>query len=205
MNLYLLIALCYLIGSIPVAWIITWLVTGKDLRKLGSGNVGVMNVALQVARWAGLLVFLGEAAKGMLAVILAQRFVGDPLAIGLGLLAAVAGTRWSIWMGFTGGRGNTTGAAGLLLIAPQAILVGILAWSTARVLLGKSFLATRVLLIAMPVLLGLVMESWWYVLFGAILSGIYLSSQDTKTDDHLMIKERWPSLWAFLTGPPRRS
>ena len=39
----------YLIGSIPMAWIVTKLVTGRDLRDVGSGNVGVMNVALSVA------------------------------------------------------------------------------------------------------------------------------------------------------------
>ena len=40
----------YLIGSIPVAWIVAKLVTGQDLRQMGSGNVGVMNTALSVAR-----------------------------------------------------------------------------------------------------------------------------------------------------------
>jgi glycerol-3-phosphate acyltransferase PlsY len=204
MILYLIPA-CYLIGSIPVAWIVTKLVTGQDLRRLGSGNVGVMNVALQVARWAGLLVFLSEAAKGVLAVFLARRMSGDDVAVGLAILAAVVGTRWSIWMGFTGGRGNTTGAAGLLLVAWQAILVGIAAWFVARFLVHSSFWATRIILFTMPLLLGLVMNSWWYVLFGALLSAIYLSTQNTKTDDHLMIKEHWPSLWAFLTGPPRHS
>jgi hypothetical protein len=71
--------------------------------------------------------------------------------------------------------------------------------------LRSSFWATRAVLITLPVLLGLIMVSWWYVLFGAILGAIYLSTQDTKTDDHLMIKEHWPSLWAFLTSPLRHS
>ncbi|MGD8807710.1 MAG: glycerol-3-phosphate acyltransferase, partial [Chloroflexota bacterium] len=61
---------CYLIGSIPQAWLIARLVTGKDLRQLGSGNLGVTNTALSVARWAGLLVFLGEGLKGIGAVLL---------------------------------------------------------------------------------------------------------------------------------------
>ncbi len=59
-----LVLASYLIGSIPVAWILTKLVTGSDLRTLGSGNVGVMNTAASVARWAGALAFAGEAAKG---------------------------------------------------------------------------------------------------------------------------------------------
>ena len=113
---------CYLIGSIPQAWLITKLVTGKDLRQMGSGNLGVTNTALSVARWAGLLVFLGELAKGMVAVLLMRAAGGSELMVALGLLAAVAGTRWSIWLGFAGGRGNTTGSGGLLLISLQILL-----------------------------------------------------------------------------------
>ena len=55
----------YLIGSVPVAWIITKLVKGEDLRQLGSGNIGVMNVGLSVARWAGVLVFCQKLLKGL--------------------------------------------------------------------------------------------------------------------------------------------
>src|SRR3989304_5364078 len=54
----------YPIGSVPMAWALTWAATGRDLRRLGSGNVGVMNVALSVGRWAGRIGFAGEAGKG---------------------------------------------------------------------------------------------------------------------------------------------
>jgi glycerol-3-phosphate acyltransferase PlsY len=64
----------YLLGSIPVAWLLARWLTGHDLRRMGSGNVGVMNSALSVARWAGLLVFLTEIAKGLLAVTLPYRW-----------------------------------------------------------------------------------------------------------------------------------
>ena len=94
----------YLLGSIPLAWIVTKLVTGNDLRTLGSGNVGVMNVALSVTRWAGLLVFLGELAKGVVAVYLAITVCAGSiplsiecqLAIGVTVLATVIGTRWMV-------------------------------------------------------------------------------------------------------------
>jgi len=54
--------------------------TGKDLRLLGSGYLGVTNTALSVARWAELLVLLLEAAKGMGAVLLVKAAGGgEPL------------------------------------------------------------------------------------------------------------------------------
>jgi glycerol-3-phosphate acyltransferase PlsY len=199
-----LVFACYLMGSIPLAWIVTKVVTGKDLRREGSGNVGVMNTALTVARWAGLLVFLGEASKGVLAVWLARRVGGAELATGLAVVAVVVGTRWSIWMKGAGGRGNTAGGAALIMLAWPAALIGIAFWFLVRYLTHSSFWATRIGLLALPAILGLVTWSWWYVLFGAVLSLIYLSTQKPETDDHSIIKEQWPTLWSFLSGPRRK-
>ena len=77
-------ASAYLSGSIPVAWLIARWATGKDLRRMGSGNVGVMNTALSVARWAGLIAFLGEITKGVLVVVYPPLLGADETMIGLG-------------------------------------------------------------------------------------------------------------------------
>jgi glycerol-3-phosphate acyltransferase PlsY len=199
-----LIAAGYLLGSIPVAWLIAKVVTGQDLRQLGSGNIGVMNVALSVARWAGLLVFLAEATKGMLAVALARALDGGEVAVGVAVLATVAGTRWSIWLRGAGGRGNTAGMAALLILSWLTLVIGLAIWFLARLLTRSSFVATRILLVLLPFILGLVTQSWWYVLFGVALSLFYMSTHRPESDDHLLIKERWPNLWAFLTGARRK-
>jgi len=199
-----LIAAGYLLGSIPVAWLIAKLVTGQDLRQLGSGNIGVMNVAVSVARWAGLLVFLAEAAKGMLGVALARALDGREVAVGLAVLATVAGTRWSIWLRGAGGRGNTAGMAALLILSWLTVVIGLAIWLLARLLTRSSFMATRILLVLLPFILGLVTQSWWYLLFGMALGMLYMSTQRPETDDHLLIKDRWLNLWAFLTGPRRK-
>jgi glycerol-3-phosphate acyltransferase PlsY len=200
----LLVVTGYLIGSIPVAWIMARLVTGEDLRQLGSGNVGVMNTALSVARWAGLLVFLAEAAKGALAVVLARALDGSAVAIALTVLATVAGTRWSVWLRGAGGRGNTAGVTAILLLSWPTVVCGLCIWVLARLVTRSSFLATRIGLVTWPFLFGLLTQLWWNALFGAVLSLMYLSTQQPETDDHLRIKERWPSLWGFLSGPRRR-
>ena len=202
MELILLVA-GYLVGSIPVAWIVTKLVAGRDLRTLGSGNVGVMNVALSVARWAGLLVLAGEAAKGALAVLLARRWGVSDLYLGLAVVPAVAGTRWSIWMRGAGGRGNTAGTAALLLIAWQSVVLSLAIWILVRFLARSSFLATRIWILSLPVTLGLVTASWTSVVWGSALSLIYLSAHSKQTDDHTLIKASWPTLWDFLTAPRR--
>lgn len=205
----------YLLGSIPVAWIVTRLATGKDLRTLGSGNVGVMNVALSVTRWAGLLVFLLEAVKGVLAVLLASQVGQCPLpvsraapycelAIDVAVLAAVVGTRWMVWLRFAGGRGNTAGLAAVLLLSWETVALGMALWGVVRLLSRSSFWATRVSLLAWPAVYGLLTRSWINLTFGFGLSAIYLTTHEVVSDDHELIKQRWPSLWAFLTGPKRR-
>ena len=193
----------YLLGSIPIAWIVTRLATGKDLRSLGSGNVGVMNVALNVTRWAGLIVFLGEAAKGLLAVGLTRTLNDTPLALGVAVLATVIGTRWMIWLGFAGGRGNTAGLAAMALLSWQTLAIGLGIWALVRLATGSSFWATRISLVSWPLVFGWLTRSWTYLLLGLALSGIYLTTHRTLSDDHTIIKEGWPSLWAFLTGPKR--
>jgi len=202
--LVVLIAAGYLLGSIPVAWLVAKAVTGQDLRQLGSGNVGVMNVAVSVARWAGLLVFLAEAAKGVLAMALAHSLGGGQVAVGLAVLATVVGTRWSIWLHGAGGRGNTVGMAALLILSWLTLVIGMAIWLLARLLTRSSFVATRIFLVLLPFILGLGTQSWWYALFGVALGLLYMSTHRRETDDHLLIKDSWPNLWAFLTDPRRK-
>ena len=197
------LAFFYLLGSIPVAWLMGKLTGRGDIRSWGSGNAGVMNVALNVSRWAGLIVFLAEIAKGALTVLLAQKWqLSEPMT-GLAVLVAVAGTRWSIWLGGKGGRGNTLGVAAMLVLSWPSVAIGGAVWIAARLLTKSSFWATRCWLISLPISLGLATMSWWYAAMGAGLGLFYLSEHKTGTDDHTILKETWPSLWAFLTAPRR--
>ena len=199
-----LIAVSYFIGSIPVAWLMARLVTGQDLRQMGSGNVGVMNVGISVARWAGVLVFLAEAAKAVLAIALARSWVGGDAAIGLAVLATFAGTRWPIWLRGAGGRGNTVAATALFFISWMGALCIGAAWLLVRLLTGSSFIATRVNLVAGPIVIGLLTRSWWYMLMGAVFSLLFMTAHQRETDDHLIIKKRWAGLRSFLTMPRRK-
>ncbi len=199
-----LIVAGYLLGSIPVAWIVTKFVTGQDLRQIGSGNVGVMNTALSVHRWAGFLVLAAEITKGALAVVLARAVDGSEPAIGLTVLAAIAGTRWPVWLQFKGGRGNTTAVAALALVSWFTLAVMLAIYLAARFLSRSNFIAMRFSLLLLPFIFGLATQSWWWVLFGACFSLMFLTTHRPESDDHLLLKARWPTLWAFLTAPRRK-
>jgi glycerol-3-phosphate acyltransferase PlsY len=193
----------YLIGSIPVAWIVCKCITGNDIRNLGSGNVGVMNTALNVTRWAALIVFLAEAGKGLLAAMLPRLLGANEFIVCIAILSTVIGTRWSIWLGFSGGRGNTAGIAALAVVSWQAILATLPIWLLFRLLFKNSFIATRLTFWLLPIIVAMATHSIEITLMSFGLSLIYLTTQEEWSDDHMILKKRWSSLIAFLVSPPR--
>jgi glycerol-3-phosphate acyltransferase PlsY len=197
-------AIFYLLGSIPIAWILGSVFAWDDIRTLGSGNAGVMNIALSVSRKVGLLAFVGEIAKGVLTVLFARALKLDDGLIALAVVMAVVGTRWSIWIQGAGGRGNTLGVAAMLVLSWPSVAFSLVLWLVIRTITRRAFIATRIWIISIPLILGLVTQSWIYASMGAALSLIYLSGHKRSTDDHTILKENWPSLWAFLVSPSRK-
>ncbi len=186
-----------------MAWLLGGAVTGQDLVEMGSGNVGVLNTALSVHRWTAALVFLLEALKGAAAVLVPQQLGASEFEVGCTVIAAFVGTRWSVWLGWKGGRGNTLGAAALLVFSPIALGGVVVVYLAARGLTKSNFLAMRVALLALPIVLGVVTGSWVSVLFGAVFALLFLTTHNPETDDHLLLKKKFPTLWAFLTAPRR--
>lgn len=118
----------YLLGSIPFAYIIAWLVKGVDIRKVGGGNVGAVNTIREIGFLPGLVVCFADVAKGALAVLIAQ-WLGIHLywVFAAGFLAVV-GHNWPVWLKFRGGQGLATTMGVLVVFSPIpfAICFGVL-------------------------------------------------------------------------------
>jgi glycerol-3-phosphate acyltransferase PlsY len=131
------LALAYLLGSIPFGLLLTKLFGGRDIRNAGSGNIGATNVARVVGPAAGILTLLLDAAKGALAVWLAGRFTehrATPLM--LAGVAALVGHCFPVWLKFKGGKGVATALGVFLMLAPLAAL-GALVFFIAVVLMWR--------------------------------------------------------------------
>jgi len=122
--------LCYLIGSIPSAYIAGRLAKGVDIRKTGTGNMGAMNVFYTVGFWPGLAVGIADVGKGALAVylgtLLLQLFNAQPLTLTIIQMAwglcAIAGHNYPVYFKFKkGGRGVATASGILAFLIPMAI------------------------------------------------------------------------------------
>jgi len=120
---WLIVALGYLIGSIPTAYIAGRLLKGKDIRQMGDGNVGAANAFRQLGIKAGIVVFLVDASKGALAITIAQAVNIPQIAVLLTGASAVAGHNWSPFIGFKGGRGESTTIGVLMTFITQPMLI----------------------------------------------------------------------------------
>ncbi|MHB9032010.1 MAG: glycerol-3-phosphate acyltransferase [Anaerolineae bacterium] len=116
----------YLLGSIPFAYIITKLATGKDIRYEGEGNVGSRNVGHVVGRWAGILTFLLDMAKGAAACFLALYLGKLSYTIFLTGFAVMLGHGFPIWLRFIGGKGLASATGFLLPLFPLPAAIGVL-------------------------------------------------------------------------------
>lgn len=132
------IAVGYIIGSIPVGLIVGRVTRGIDVRDYGSGVTGATNV-IRTSGWkAGVIVIIGDIAKG-----LAPVYLGLAIARGFGVdtgddrawvaasaaFAAVCGHIWPVFAGFRGGRAVATGFGAALAMNPavSALLIPVAA------------------------------------------------------------------------------
>jgi|SRR3990172_2061426 len=122
LTLVLLTVASYLIGAVPMAYIAGRLLSGIDLRRYGSGNVGASNVFQSVAGWAVVPVGLIEIVQGM-AGIGAAKLLDQDVAVQVVVgLAAIMGQTWSVYLGLTGGRGIGPAIGFMLYLAPPVLV-----------------------------------------------------------------------------------
>jgi glycerol-3-phosphate acyltransferase PlsY len=113
-----LVALAYLLGSFPTAYVLARRTKGIDLRQVGSGNVGGSNVYEHVGLWALLAVAVVDIGKALVPTALALWLgYGWGIAGAVGL-AAMIGHSWSLYLRFTGGRGVAPMTGMLIVLAP---------------------------------------------------------------------------------------
>jgi len=141
-------ALAYLAGSIPFGLLLTRIAGLGDIRAIGSGNIGATNVLRTGNKPLAALTLLLDAGKGVVAVLVAQRFGPDLAA--LAAIAVVVGHLFPLWLGFNGGKGVAT-AGGVLLayLWPVGLAAGA-TWLAIVLLTRYSSLAAIVACVLAP-------------------------------------------------------
>lgn len=127
-----IVVFAYLLGSVPVGYLLVRIFRKQDIRTVGSGNIGATNVLRTGGKGLGAATFILDVFKGYGAVWLAA-IVAPMLLPGvpqrsveaLAALCAVLGHMFTPWLRFRGGKGVATGFGVFLYAAPLAALAAI--------------------------------------------------------------------------------
>lgn len=174
-NGIIAVVLGYLLGSIPSAYIATRLAVGKDVRQLGGGNVGGLNVYREVGAIPAAVAGIADVCKGAAAVAIAQWLLDVSLPfVLLTALAAVAGHNWMLFLKFSGGKGMGATIGALFILLPLYGYPLGLAFFFGIVLIP--FIITRnvalsmgIGLVSLPFICWLGMKSTPFVIFSVVL------------------------------------
>ena len=169
-----ILILSYLLGSIPNGLIFGQLIWKKDLRKVGSGNIGATNAWRSIGKPAGLLIFVLDFLKGALSVFIAQNFSGEPAVMILAGLFAILGHSFSLFLKFHGGKGVATGLGVIAMLMPKITAIVFLVWLAIVFVTRYVSLGSIVASICVPLLAIFFGEPTEFILFGA-LAAIFIT------------------------------
>ena len=126
-NHLIIILISYFIGSISTSYIIAKKMIGVDIRTQGSGNAGSTNVLRTLGKKAGILTFIGDMLKGVIAVLIAKSIaamshIDVVTASYIAVVFVVIGHNWPIYLGFRGGKGVATSLGAMIAVNPVIAL-----------------------------------------------------------------------------------
>jgi glycerol-3-phosphate acyltransferase PlsY len=154
----LLCLAAYLVGAVPFGLLVTRLFVKRDIREVGSGNIGATNVVRAAGRGAGALTLLLDGLKGAVAAFAGLHFFG-PLGGALAGGAAFLGHLFPAYIGFRGGKGVATGVgifavlnplSAAIALATYAVVFAVSRVSALGSLAGVATLGATVLLTSPP-------------------------------------------------------
>ncbi|MHC4645037.1 MAG: glycerol-3-phosphate 1-O-acyltransferase PlsY [Planctomycetota bacterium] len=184
LDFLILIIGAYLLGSVPFGLIIA-AAHGKNLRTIGSGNIGATNLARAMGRKWAIFCFALDMSKGLTPMIIAGLLMSAPPTLGQLFLslavacAAVAGHVFPIYIKFKGGRGVSTSfgvALGLWPYYTVCALCAIVVWIVVVLIWRYVSLASITAALAFPIVLTaaiIAMPAWqfahlWPLLIAAV-------------------------------------
>lgn len=172
-RLLLATVVAYLLGSIPVGYLVIYMMKGRDIRTIGSGRTGGTNALRAGGSGAAILTATGDMLKGAAAVLLARLIAGQaPIVDVLAAVAAVAGHNWSVFLNFKGGAGTGPNVGACIALWPlsAAWLIPLLPFgiNVIRYASVTSLVVAIVIPITLAIRAAVGAGPWLHVLYGAL-------------------------------------
>jgi acyl phosphate:glycerol-3-phosphate acyltransferase len=146
-----IVLLGYLIGAIPTAYVFGRVSVGQDIRQMGDANMGAANAYRVLGAGTGVAVYVIDAVKGALPVLIARWFDLSQTYIFITGIATVAGHNWPVFLGFRGGRGESTTIGILYIVNTVPALVMTLPTILTLIITKNVIVTSAFLFIILPV------------------------------------------------------
>ena len=140
MDIILVVFFSYIWGTIPFGLILTKIFTGKDIRKIGSGNIGATNVLRTGNKYLALVTLILDVLKGYVPVIVTKYFFPEFLQISA--LLVFLGHIFPFWLKFKGGKGVATYLGILIALSYGLGVLFIFTWLVVSLIFKYSSLSS---------------------------------------------------------------
>ena len=168
--LFLILFLSYLIGSIPFGFLLTKIFLKKDIREIGSGNIGATNALRTGNKLIGYSTLTLDISKAVILLLIIKFNFSEYLFISS--IAVFLGHVFPIWLKFKGGKGVATYVGILFCINIYLVIVFIVSWLVIFTLTKYSSLASMLSSLFVPLtsyfLLG-DKNYYFYIIFGLLI------------------------------------
>ena len=151
LEITFIIIISYLFGSIPFGLILTKIFVGKDIRKIGSGNIGATNVLRSGNKFIGYLTLTLDILKAVVPILFVNFYYNDQLY--LASLSVFIGHVFPVWLKFKGGKGVATYVGILFAINFYLGIIFTISWCVTFFVSKFSSLSSLVGALSVPVYL----------------------------------------------------
>ena len=146
--LFLILFISYLIGSIPFGFLLTKIFLGKDIREIGSGNIGATNALRTGNKLIGYSTLILDIGKAVILILIIKFNFSEYLFTSS--IAVFLGHVFPIWLKFKGGKGVATYVGILFCINIYLAIIFIIVWFVVFVMSKYSSLASMVASLLVP-------------------------------------------------------
>jgi len=165
----------YIVGAVPFGYLLVRWKTGRDVRTIGSGNIGATNVVRTTGRALGIVTLLLDIAKGFFAVWLAARLTnGNLLWMSMAALAVMAGHAFPVFLKFRGGKAVASFIGAFLYLTPlplaAVLVVFVVSVAVTRYISVGSVLAAG----SFPLAVWIILHPPTPLLAAALLAGAFI-------------------------------
>jgi glycerol-3-phosphate acyltransferase PlsY len=189
MLIFLFAVLIYLYGSIPYAYIATYLLKKRNLAKEGTGNISVTNAFKSGGKIVGIITLLGEISKAVIPILASSYFFEGNIKITLLFIyLSFLGTSFSIFLKGKGGKGSTVTIWSLAILSPKACLIMLIVWIIIVLFSKNNPVIKTIPLFLIPIIFYIFEKDIYFTIFCVFFSITTFINNRIKMDDYKFYK-----------------